>query len=209
MSPRHLALACLITLMFAGCTRIQLQPLPDGMTSQPPADWATRSLQLSRFNHWELAGKLAVRQPSDSGTAIINRWQQQGEHYQLALSSSFLGMGSTHLSGQPGYLELTLTNGDTYRSAEPENLVLAATGWQLPVNSLSWWVRGLPAPEGHYRLLYDDQQQLAMIEQGGWEIRYDRWQHFIEDLPLLPARITALKDSKRVRIVITDWQRKD
>ncbi|MDX5387966.1 MAG: outer membrane lipoprotein LolB, partial [Marinobacter sp.] len=59
------------------------------------------------------------------------------------------------------------------------------------------------------RLLFDDQQRLAIIRQDGWEIRYDRWQAFIDDLPQLPARITALKDDKRVRVVISDWQRKD
>ena len=58
---------------------------------------------------------MAVRQPSDSGTAIINRWIQNGEQYDLALSSSFLGMGSTRLKGVPGFIEFTLPNGETYR----------------------------------------------------------------------------------------------
>jgi outer membrane lipoprotein LolB len=179
------------------------------MTDQPPANWAERSRTLGQFNHWQLSGKLAVRQPSDSGTAVINHWEQQGEQYDLALSSSFLGMGSTSLRGTPGFLELQLANGDTYQSSNPEQLVQAATGWQLPIDSLTWWIRGLPAPDGNFRLLFDDQQRLAIIRQDGWEIRYDRWQAFIDDLPQLPARITALKDDKRVRVVISDWQRKD
>jgi outer membrane lipoprotein LolB len=140
---------------------------------------------------------------------VINHWEQQGEYYDLALSSSFLGMGSTNLRGTPGFLELQLANGDTYQSSNPEQLVQAATGWQLPIDSLTWWIRGLPAPDGNFRLLFDDQQRLAIIRQDGWEIRYDRWQAFIDDLPQLPARITALKDDKRVRVVISDWQRKD
>lgn len=201
--------ALLLITLLGGCTTIQLEPLPEGMTEQPPADWAQRSWSLSQFDHWQLSGKLAVRQPSDSGTAVINHWEQQGEQYDLALSSAFLGMGSTRLLGMPGFLELQLPNGDTYQSSEPETLVLATTGWQLPIDSLTWWIRGLPSPAGHFRLLFDDQQQLAIIYQNGWEIRFDRWQPFVEDLPQLPARITALKDDKRVRVVISDWQRKD
>ncbi|MBW4935716.1 lipoprotein insertase outer membrane protein LolB [Marinobacter sp. F4206] len=193
--------------LIGACTTIQLEPLPEGMTDQPPANWAERSQQLTQFNHWRLMGKLAVRQPSDSGTALINHWIQNGEAYDLALSSSFLGMGSTTLKGVPGFIELTLPSGDTYRSGEPEALVEAATGWQLPLNHLVWWIRGLPDPGDDFRLLFDESSQLAMIRQAGWEIRYDRWQQFLPDHPTLPAKITALKDDKRVRLVVSEWNR--
>ena len=201
----------LLALLFSitGCTTIQLEPLPEGMTEQPPAEWASRSDELTRFNHWLLSGKLAVKQPSDSGTAVINRWQQRNESYELALSSSFLGMGSTQLKGVPGYIQLTMPNGDHYQSSEPEKLIQAATGWQLPIDNLTWWIKGLPAPDGDFRLLFDEQNKLAILEQDGWEIRYDRWQPFVETLPELPARITALKGDKRVRVVISRWQRED
>jgi outer membrane lipoprotein LolB len=205
----RLPLILLAALAFSGCTTIALEPLPEGMTDQPPADWTERSRNLGRFEHWHLSGKLAVKQPSDSGTAVINRWLQNGEQYDLSLSSSFLGMGTTRLQGVPGFIELTLANGDVYQSSDPETLVNAATGWQLPIDSLSWWIRGLPSPDGDFRLLFDEHSQLAIIRQDGWEIRYDRWHGFIEDLPSLPARITALKEDKRVRVVIADWRRED
>ncbi|PCM43730.1 lipoprotein insertase outer membrane protein LolB [Marinobacter sp. ANT_B65] len=196
-------------LLIAGlsaCTTIQLEPLPEGMTDQPPADWQERSAKLSNFDHWQLSGKLAVRQPSDSGTAIINHWIQEGEAFDLALSSSFLGMGSTNLKGVPGFIELTLSNGETYRSGDPDALMEAATGWQLPLESLTWWIRGLPAPGGDFRLLFGDRGELAMIRQAGWEIRYDRWHELQDNTPALPARITALKEDKRVRVVVSNWQ---
>lgn len=202
----RLAVVLALVALVQACTTIQLEPLPEGMTDQPPAGWADRSRQLSQFDQWELSGKLAVRQPSDSGTALINHWIQDGEAYDLALSSSFLGMGSTSLKGVPGFLELTLPNGDSYRSNNPEQLVEAATGWQLPLENLAWWIRGLPAPGGDFRLLFDEQEQLAIIRQSGWEIRYDRWQNFLDDYPELPARITALKGEKRVRMVIGQWR---
>lgn len=200
---------CLALLLIVGlnaCTTIQLEPLPEGLTDQPPANWQDRSAKLRQFDHWQLLGKLAVRQPSDSGTAIINHWIQQGEAYDLALSSSFLGMGSTSLKGVPGFIELTLSNGETYRSGDPDALMKAATGWQLPLQSLTWWIRGLPAPDGDFRLLFDDKDELAMIRQAGWEIRYDRWHEPQGDQPALPARITAVKEQKRVRVVVSSWR---
>ncbi|KMQ75249.1 lipoprotein insertase outer membrane protein LolB [Marinobacter subterrani] len=198
--------ACLMLATLGACTSIQVEPLPEGMTDQPPENWTTRSASLGQLDHWTLSGKLAVRQPSDSGTAIINHWIQDGEAYDLALSSSFLGMGSTRLKGVPGFIELTLPNGETYRSGDPESLVKAATGWQLPLDNLAWWIRGLPSPGSDYRLLFDEQGSLAIIRQNGWEIRYDRWHEFLASYPALPARITALKNDKRVRLVVSNWQ---
>ncbi|WP_298449798.1 lipoprotein insertase outer membrane protein LolB [uncultured Marinobacter sp.] len=198
--------AVLLMVILNACTTIQLEPLPEGMTDQPPSNWQDRSARLGQFDHWRLSGKLAVRQPTDSGTAIINHWIQKGEAYDLALSSSFLGMGSTKLNGTPGFVELTLSNGETYRSGDPDALMEAATGWQLPLESLTWWIRGLPAPAGNPRLLFDARGELAIIRQDGWEIRYDRWHELQGNTPALPARITALKDNKRVRVVVSDWQ---
>lgn len=195
-----------ISLWLSACATTPTEPLPEGLTEQPPANWADRQSALNAFQHWQLQGKLAVRQPSDSGTANINRWVQDNEHYQLSLSSAFLGLGRTELEGVPGFLELTLPDGETYRSNDPNALVEAATGWQLPIDSLTWWIKGLPDPASDFRLLFNEAGDLAVIRQQGWEIRYERWQSFIHEQPSLPARITALKEDKRVRVVVTDWQ---
>ncbi|MBL3557266.1 MULTISPECIES: lipoprotein insertase outer membrane protein LolB [Marinobacter] len=207
---RFTAIAVTLAALFlGGCTSLQVDPLPEGLTEQPPADWSSTSARRDQFRHWELTGKLAVRQPSDSGTAVINYWKQDQEAYELALSSSFLGMGRTTLEGVPGFIELTLPDGERYQSSDPEALVNAATGWQLPIDSLAWWIRGLPGPEGDFRLFFDDQDRLAVIRQLGWEIRYDRWKAFLDDYPPLPARITAVKGEKRVRVVVTSWEQAD
>jgi outer membrane lipoprotein LolB len=202
---RHTALIVLLTTLSA-CTTITLEPLPEGLTDQPPASWADTVRQRQNLDHWQLTGKLAVKQPSDSGSALINQWIQQNEHYDLTLSSSFLGMGRTRLTGSPGFIELTMSNGERYQSSEPDELVLAATGWRLPLNQLTWWVRGLTAPGSDFRLLFDRTGELVAIRQSGWHIQYDRWYSASADLPALPARITATKDEKRVRMAITDWQ---
>ena len=137
---------------------------------------------------------------------MINQWIQDNEHYRLALSSSFLGMGSTRLEGSPGFIELELPDGETYASSDPQGLIYAATGWELPIDALVWWVRGLPSPEGDFRLAFDPRGDLAQIEQSGWTIRYERWRDFVDGQPSLPARLTARKGEKLVRLVISSWQ---
>lgn len=200
------SLVALLLLLIGGCASIDLEPLPEGLTDQAPTDWAQQREQLDALTQWRLAGKLAVRQPSDSGTAIVNYWTQSGDRYDIGLSSAFLGMGSTRLQGTPTYMELTMPGGDRYQSGDPETLVEAATGWQLPLANLTQWIKGLPGTDGRYRLLFDQQGQLALIRQQGWEIRYDRREAFIEGYPALPARLTAVKGEKRVRLVVSNWE---
>ena len=196
----------MLLLMISGCASIDLDPLPEGLTDQPPENWTLYQDRLSSLDRWQLAGKLAVRQPSDSGTALINHWKQRGDNYDIALSSSFLGMGSTRLRGTQEFIELTLPGGDRYQSGDPEALIKAATGWQLPLVNLTRWIKGLPGTDGSYQMLFDEQDQLALIRQQGWEIRYDRREQFIEGYPALPARLTAVKGEKRVRLVVSSWQ---
>lgn len=200
------ASAFLLAGALSACTTIIVEPLPEGLTEQPPASWADTVRLRQNFDHWQLSGKLAVKQPSDSGSALINQWSQYGEFYDLILSSAFLGMGRTQLTGSPGFIELTLADGERYQSSDPEELVEAATGWRLPIDQLAWWIKGLPAPEGDFRLLFDSEGELVAIRQSGWHIQYDRWFSADTALPLLPARITATKDEKRVRVAISNWQ---
>lgn len=202
----RLALSFLIAVTLSGCASLRVDPLPPGLTDQPPEGWANRQQTVSGLTHWDLTGKIAVKQPSDSGSGVINHWKQRGDYYDLSLASAFLGMGATRLKGVPGYMQLTLPDNETYQSADPEALLQAATGWDLPLNGLTWWVRGLPEPGYDFRLLFDEQGQLASIRQHGWDIRYDRWHDFMQSYPPLPARITALNGERRIRLVITRWQ---
>ncbi len=205
-ADRRLWPTLVLSLTLVACTTVPLEPLPEGLTNQPPAGWHLRQQAVQALQHWQLQGKLAVRQPSDSGSAVINHWNQHNDAYEISLSSAFLGLGRTEIKGVPGYIELSLPDGAIYRSTEPEELVAAATGWQLPINNLSWWIRGLPSPGSDYRLYFDFSAKLALLRQSGWEIRYDRWQQFIDSKPELPARITAVKGEKRVRLAVTQWQ---
>jgi|GEM_PF-141718 len=199
----------LLMLLLAGCSTIKPIPLPEGLTDQPPADWDQRTEQLSQLDHWQLSGKIAVRQPEDSGSGVINRWLQEGDYYELDLSSAFLGLGHTQLRGQPNFLELRLSNGEVYRSLQPEDLLAAATGWRLPLHSLPWWIRGLTNPASEAETLFDDQGQLALIRQDGWEIHYNRWRDAVPNLPSLPALISASKDDRLVRVAVIEWEPMD
>ncbi|WP_097460826.1 lipoprotein insertase outer membrane protein LolB [Mangrovitalea sediminis] len=198
-------LALPLLVLLAGCaSQVQL-PQEGRLSTAKPADWSVKQQQLASFDHWELQGKVAVSQPEHNDTGVINAWRQTGDTYHLQLSSSFLGMGSTTLNGAPGFITLTTSNGKRFSSNQPEELLLQETGWRLPVSQLSYWIRGIPAPDGSPKLYFSPQGQLRLLTQDGWRIHYQRERTWITGLPPLPALLTAEKGQVRVRVAVTAW----
>lgn len=219
LKHRTLPLMALLVLLQA-C--VSAPPPPDEEHSRrTPDDWPQRQEQRAAMNEWTLQGKIAVRQSDRNDTGVIRRWEQSGEAFDLTVSSSFMGMGSTRLEGTPDYLVITPPDGKKLFSDDPQELIRTALGWELPIASLAYWVRGLPAPGDDYELYFDDQGRLGYVLQSGWEIYYEDLapldnetgdnetgdNHAGNEGLTLPRRMTASHEDALVRLVITHWER--
>ena len=76
-------------------------------------------------------------------------------------------------------------------------------GWEVPVRALSYWVRGVVAPNGNARTRRDREGRLALIRQDRWVVEYGGYLE-VEGLSL-PRKITATRDGNRVRLLIKQW----
>lgn len=204
-----LATLCVMFVLH-GCMSAPPAPPPDeGYTRDIPRDWANRKERLKSFNTWELQGKIAVHQPERNDSGVIRYWEQIGEQFELEVSSSFMGMGTTRLEGSPGFLVVTDSGGEQYFSEDPAQLLKQTLGWEVPLDAVAYWVRGLPAPHStDYELFFDADGQLGYLRQMGWEVYYEGHEP-LNGLPPMPRRMTATHDDARVRLVITNWQRTD
>ena len=198
-----LLLACIFVT--ACSTRISV-PERTGMGAGIPADWNQREQALLALDRWQLIGKIAVRQPGQAESAVINRWEQDGDAYSLRLSSAFLGLGNVQLDGDGEFLLIRTGNGERYRSDDPEALVQEVTGWRLPLSDLPYWVRGIPAPGSKAELGFGDSNQLKTLLQSGWEVHFQRYADALDGRPPLPSLITATNGEARVRLAISEWQ---
>ena len=105
---------------------------------------------------WAFQGRVAVSKGKDGGSGRID-WRQDGRRYVVELSApvtrqSWKLTGDTH--SEAGRLE-GLTGGPR-DGEDAQQLLLEATGWDIPVNQLPEWIRGLVAgdaagPEGEDR----------------------------------------------------------
>lgn len=186
-----------------------LLALLTGCAGQPsfeeaPQDWQSRSDQLAALSHWTASGKVALRR-ADAAESANLRWQQRGEEAQLKLSGP-LGVGATTATTRGDLLRIE--RGDTpleIDTTSPEQMI-RHFGWNLPLASLPFWLKGLPSPHFPIEQQHWDETQprLQHLQQDGWMIHYEQYGAF--EQYQLPTRIRVLRDDTRVKLILKRWQ---
>jgi outer membrane lipoprotein LolB len=155
--------------------------------------------QFPITDNWTIYGRISVINDEENWYAKFI-WIQKQKDFQL----SFIGpLGETELQvsqmGQKVYLESTsgIRSGD-----DLEQLIWQETGWKLPLNSLSYWSKGLSNPNIKARLKYN-KQQISDIFQAGWHIQYPK--RMLLDSVLVPKKIIATKEDIKIKLIITQW----
>ncbi|HEY7884287.1 MAG TPA: lipoprotein insertase outer membrane protein LolB [Cellvibrionaceae bacterium] len=191
-----LMLAC---VMLAHCTA--LPPAPE-----QAVNWERHQARIIANQHWGFDSKLGIRSPEHSGSARLN-WQQRDQDYRLQLSGP-LGQGAVVINGEPGLVTLEQSGEAPISANSGEALLYEASGWHLPLEQLTAWVRGIPAPGLAITALeLDEHQLLAKLIQGDWQLTYSRYGLY-HDL-YLPGRIVAENADTRLTLIIHQWQAQD
>lgn len=193
--------ALILTLIISGCTTTE----PLQQASSPYMDEHKRS--LSQLTHWQIAGKIRLKTADSSDSANI-QWLQSGDSYSLTLSGPF-GQTGALLEGTPYEVVLTIPDEGRFADRTPESLLYNHFGWDLPLSSLFYWVRTLPAPGSDYLSELNTAQQVARLQQDGWDIRYDRYQAVVsgaDHQTQLPGRMKIAKGKLELTFIINQWQ---
>lgn len=167
---------------------------------------------LLRAEQWEFKGRIAVKaedptqQEQIAGGQFALNWNQQDDLSRVRLSGPF-GAGAWELLWGPEQVTASDAKGErTIRYTGPEateNFMRAELGWVFPADSISFWLRGVAAPDTAADETFDEAGRLTLIRQQDWEVNYDRYGTF--DGLLLPARMTIRGKGVRLRLVITRW----
>lgn len=168
-----------------------------------PAGWPDTQSQLRAFTHWQIQGKLAVSQPQRRDSVVINQWHQMGRQYDILVSSAFLGLGTTRISGTPDQLTIVQPDEPVISSSHPESLLESALGWSFPVNSLRYWIKGLPTPEFPAAITFDAEGNPFQITQAQWQVSLDRYQSL--NGYILPTKITLSDGNIKIKVIVTAW----
>jgi outer membrane lipoprotein LolB len=172
------------------------QPVPSAAD-----DWIQHRETVAALSNWEFSGKVAIKTAASADSARLH-WLQQGEQLRL------------EISGPVGLKKLIFerdgTNLKVFRNKQWQPLqsvagaLEAELGWPLPLDLLSWWLRGLPAPEVAITSHHLEDGRLQELGQDGWTLNYLTYAT-VNGINL-PSSIRFQRDDVSGKILLKRWK---
>lgn len=196
LRPGVLISAALVFALSSGCA--VKGPVPDA-----PPEGAAQAYDaaVGQVDHWKLQGRVAVRHLDKGWTASIE-WAQRKDSYHIDLTGPF-GQGAVELQGDSAQMQAHLAGEDLPRQGDPVDLMRQVVGWDVPVLSLRYWVRGLADPSAPALRKWDGTGRPIALEQLGWQVEFT--QHSEDGGLPLPVRMTATRADWRFKLVVDAW----
>ena len=107
------------------------------------------------------------------------------------------------LTGTPQQITVATAKQGSFQSDNPQALFERTFGWSIPVATLPYWVKGVPAPELPKQLELTPEGQLGQLQQAGWHVSFDQYQSV--GRYRLPRKLTLTRDTTRLRLIISRW----
>jgi outer membrane lipoprotein LolB len=182
-----------VVVMLASCRTVPVRH-ETPVSSQA---WEARKPQLQARDQFELKGRVAVATGSDGFNARL-RWTQSGKQTHMSLDGP-LGAGGVQVTSDGSAVSIVTSRGDRLEN-DAARVELAN---RLGIDSLRYWVLGVPEPGHPAQESLDPQQRLAALEQDGWQILYSDYMSVGGEW--LPSKLTLQRQGIRVRLVVDGW----
>jgi outer membrane lipoprotein LolB len=174
---------------------------------------------LAQLTHWSLKGKIAWITETERKSAYMN-WQQRDKNMQFSLRN-VLGINLASLSYN-GSRATLLADGQKYTNSSPSALVQQTTGWQVPLQSLSYWIKGAVSDTGRVRDNTVNTQKITRYDNGliqqiqplcdncdQWTIDYTGYTNIVINNReyQLPEQISMYNSANKatIKIKISEW----
>ncbi|MDQ7015475.1 MAG: lipoprotein insertase outer membrane protein LolB [Gammaproteobacteria bacterium] len=186
----------LLILLLSGCSIAPKAPPVEDVD----AAWAEHQRRLSVIERWQLEGKLALHSEQQSGSAQL-WWRQTKSEFDLRITPPF-GVNKVRIRGGEREVVLYPASGHPLRASSAEALLQREVGWLLPLQSLRYWVLGLPAEATEFEL--NAQGQLQSLFYQGWQVSFVAYQLF--ETMILPSELVLRYQDLKLRLAIHEWQ---
>lgn len=184
-----------VAALLSACATQKGVDLPD------ISEWESRQAILGELDQWRFSGRIAVK-TSDDGFNGKLRWEQSDDAFSATVSGP-LGIGTVRIEGNDERVQITDKDGETTVLRDVEAELYYRYGWTIPVQSLRYWVLGIPDPRVPAVTQFDDEDRVSHIEQRGWGVEVGRYRE--AGGQQMPARLIATSHETTVRMVIDDW----
>jgi outer membrane lipoprotein LolB len=150
---------------------------------------------LYKLDNWSFDGRLAISGRNDSWSASIS-WNHDPRQEKVKLSGP-LGQGATTIALTDDFVRIDRGNGNVQTSDQPEDFVSHQLGVFVPIQSLRYWVIGLPEPTQSFLETTDG------FTQAGWLVSYKETQNGAGQS--MPRRISVVNPDVKLKLIIDQW----
>ena len=182
-------------LLLSGCAVKRGIELPE------LTDWQVRQNVLAGLSEWAFAGRIGVSAGDDGFNGRL-RWHQTDDDFRASVSGPF-GAGTVRIDGNGERITVEEKDGQLTELHDAERDLRVRYGWTIPVASLRFWALGIPDPNAPADTEFDEEGQLARLEQRNWSVEIAQYRK--GGGQLMPRRITAVNADAKVRLVIDSW----
>lgn len=173
-------------LLVAGCATPALEEDKSNLFRPTPT--------TAQDTPFHASGRIAVNYDGKGQYGNFN-WAHSPSHDELNLVSP-LGSTVAKLTRDGNGVQLQ-SGGKTQQANDVQQLTANTLGWELPLDNLSWWIRGHPAPGVESETSAD-----GSLQQQGWKIR------FVAGEPgsAVPRRVDMLREGLSIKLITDQWQ---
>lgn len=180
--------AALALLTLSACT---------GLTTRP----AAHVVEPEQAQAFELGGRINLRVANEGFPGRVH-WRHQSTLDELSFSSP-IGTSVARLRQGPEGASLITADGKQYQADDLRQLALDVLGWDLPLEALPYWVRGLAWPEATAQFERGVDGRPQSLQQAGWKVSYLGWDG--AGVRGLPSKLDVAGERLRMRLVIERW----
>lgn len=188
-------------------------------TSRPPVqtvledDFITNTEQL---NKWQIRGRIAFIDAQHKKSASFH-WVNNDKTLSFSLRNPLgITLATLIYDGQIAQID---ADGEQYQSMEPSELIHSITGYRVPIELLSYWVKGVHADNDKFQHSFTHYKN-GLIKQlfaecqipsacKNWEINYLQYEKVELDNSqyMLPISIVILNlnDDATIKFKVNRW----
>lgn len=157
---------------------------------------------LSARDHWSLKARVAIKMPDDSLTATLN-WDKNQQDFEFHLYG-LLGATYAKLSQKDQMATLELPDHEPAFHENAQVLLTERLGWDFPLQSLSFWVKGLASGHPEEILSKNDNGQLSHLIYRDWSVNFSRYSNLAGYS--MPEKIEVNNPALSLKIIIKNWE---
>ncbi|MBO1255491.1 outer membrane lipoprotein LolB [Alteromonas sp. 5E99-2] len=172
-----------------------------------PPNWEIQKQQLEEYQQWVIKGRIAYKTEDEAFSATLS-WSESSEKTALKLYNP-LGITVANIEITPTQSTFK-ADGEIYQHKNANLLFRQTTGWNIPVNQLRLWIKGLPSDQD--KLLFNSDGTLKTLFPScenceNWRVDYVSFSK-VNSL-VLPRELTVTDTSRTnafIKLRISSWR---